>query len=419
MKRPASAAVFTALLIALSLPALAQESPTPLLPPQPVPPLSDKQRDAVRQLIQQEAEAAQQSQAMNQELNDRIRSEIKSTFGWTLTLVNLLLTVLIAVFVAAAIGAWLMRRHLLAAFVTGRALQAESHAGAEQLPPQGVMELQDQVAALKQELETQRSTLLAQMQSVFVAAQQEKEQIFRDLSKLSAAHADDEAIAPEVQQRLQALTQQLEQLQTTYPQLYLTADDYVRQGDALCLERRVEEALMTYETAIDRQPEHTAAWLGKAKALRILQRYEEALAADARAIDISPDQAPTWYSKAVDLIELQRYSEALKALNKSITIDPVQGDAWRERGYVLTKLDRYAEAWTSLEKSTKLQPELGKTYYRIAYYHAARGQVDQCLTALQQALQLQPQLRSRLQADSDFATLQEDDRLTALINAKV
>jgi tetratricopeptide (TPR) repeat protein len=385
--------------------------PSPLLPPQPVPPLSDKQKAAVQQLIQQGIEA-------DQGLDDRIEEKVRDTFGWTITLINFLITVLIAFPIVLTIAAWALRRSIIAELLneTKKQFREETEQNVkQQLEQQIAAELQEQVEAFRQELENQKTSLTNQLQVEFVTTQQEKEQILNELSKIASAVLPEEPIAPEVQKRIRDLTEQLERLKAANPQLYLNVEDHIRLGDALTLEQRYDDALVSYEQALVVQPDRPTAWLGKSRVLQQLERYEEAGVASDRAIRIAPTQFLAWYSKAQVLLQLQRYPEALKTFNKAIRLNPEQGEVWRWRGYVLTKLGRYTEATVCFEKATKLQSNLGGTHYGLAYYFMAQGQVDQALIQLRRAIDLQPQFRRTLQTDPDFDLLREDDRFKELI----
>jgi tetratricopeptide (TPR) repeat protein len=408
--------VLSILLLALTTPKLvAQETPVPLLPPDPVPPLSDKQREAVQQLIQQALADTEENQA----LDDRIRAEVKETFGWTITLINLLIAILIAIPIAMAIVAWTLRRSILLQIVneTKKQLREETeHEVKQQLQQQVVVELQAKIAAFKQELETQKTEFIKQVQTLFVATQQEKDQIFQELAKITSTDIQEEFIDSEVQRRIQELTNQLERLRSENPQLYLTADDYIHQGDAFLIEQRTEDALVAYEKAIALQPTLVSAWIGKEKALRRLKRYDEALVASEQALKLAPEDSSAWFELATVLMEMQRYSEALKAFNKSIKLAPEKGSTWKYRSYVLTKLGRYPDALTSFEKAQQLSPTSGGVYYNKAYLLMSQEQIDQAIEHLQRSIDLHPKFRDILRTDPDFDLLRNDDRFNQLIN---
>ena len=55
--------------------------------------------------------------------------------------------------------------------------------------------------------------------------------------------------------------------------------------------KRYEEALETFQKAIEIEPKNVEAWIGKGKSLNNLKRYEEALETFQEAIEIEPKNA--------------------------------------------------------------------------------------------------------------------------------
>ncbi len=66
------------------------------------------------------------------------------------------------------------------------------------------------------------------------------------------------------------------------------SDAYARQGDALAVAGKYDEAIVLYDRAIEVYPESCEAWTRKATALRMVGRQREALECLERAIDIYP-----------------------------------------------------------------------------------------------------------------------------------
>jgi len=92
----------------------------------------------------------------------------------------------------------------------------------EQLKVQVTEELQKQVEEFKQDLESLKSDFVSQLQDLFLVAQTEKEEIFQELSKITPSIIQEEFVAPEIHQKIQELTRQLEFLTSVNPHLALT-----------------------------------------------------------------------------------------------------------------------------------------------------------------------------------------------------
>jgi len=288
--------------------AIAQSAPSAPASPSTPPTLSNQQREEVKTLIKEEIEEGNK-------IGDRVRSEVTNTFGWTISLINLLI------------------------------------------------DFRQELAVFKQEIEKVKLDFGSQLNNLFIAAQTEKDKIFQEISRITPSVIQEEFVAPEIQKRIHELTQRLESLKLANPQLYLTADDYTTQGYALWCEERYEEALASYEKALQMNPELVNAWSGKGKTLDRLKRYEEALDLYDKVIQLNP------------------------------------------------------EAWSCFEKVLKIQPDSSSLYYNQAFYYIAQGQIELVLENLKRAIQLQPKImRDKAQTHSDFDAIREDERFKKLID---
>jgi tetratricopeptide (TPR) repeat protein len=409
--------VMIALLLSINR-AIAQE--TRLLPPVPVgasplpspepPPLTAEQRTLIEKSVQTEL-------SESRAVGDRIEEKVNRTFGWTISLLNLLITVLIAIPILSGLAAFYLRRSVLDRMLYE--IRQEMESVKEQIKAEAARDLKNQLEAFKKDLKRSKATFTTQLQTLSSSAQAEKERIFQELARITPSMIQEEFVAPEIQKQIQILSKQLELLKYVNPQLMLTAEEYLNQGQALTFDRQYSEALEAFEKAIELQPELAEAWFGKAKALRRAERYDEAFLAIEQAMHLTAEDVSQhyrcWHEKADVLRNLERYEEALVAYEKAIALNPNSGDTWKRHGYTLTKLGRYSEALFSLEKGKELHPTLGGSYYTFAYYHAVQGQVDLALEHLKQAIALHPRFKDDLTTDSDFEILWQDDRLKQLL----
>jgi tetratricopeptide (TPR) repeat protein len=412
------AITFVALLLGTDI-AIAQTDPLPPVPAEPEtspiptsqPPLLEQQRNEVRRIAQEEIRNSR-------EIGDRIESEVKDTFGWTISLINFLTTVLIAIPIVTGGIAWALRRGVAAQLLieTKKQFQEETEREVrEQLRIQVTADLQKQVEEFKQELEKLKTDFIYQLQNLSSDAQNEKERIFRELSRITPSIIKQEFVAPEIQQRIEELTKQLESLHLSGFQPFLTASDYLKQGDALYFEYRYEESIESYKKALEIDPEMVEAWLGISKPLRKLKRYEEAIAANDRAIQIQPSNPWGWFGKGYALTDLQKHEEAISAYEKAIQIKPDKHYFWRNKGYALTKLARYEEAIFSLEKSLNISPNSSGTFYWKAYYYVVQNQPELAIENLEKAIKLNANYQEIIRTDPDFDLIREDEHFKQLI----
>lgn len=396
-------------------PSIAQEEAPPeqILPPQPVPPLSEPQEDAVRAIIQEEV---QNSQA----ISDRVQGSVNQTFGWTITLINFLTAVLIAFPIGVAVIFWMLQQSITAKMENKIRDEIEREVQ-KKLQDQITAELQARIEQFKQELIQQKT----QLQVEFSAVQHEKDRVILAISqmieesdRLLEGLPKEGVIPPEMRTKMRDLTHQLEFLKEINPSLDLTAEDYVSQGDAFYYEQRYDKAIESYNQALNLQPDFAKAWVQKAKALRRSNQFEAALEANDRALQIDPTFRSAWFGRMSTLLNLKRYEEALVAVDRMIEMNPLE-EAWKWRGYILTKLGCYEEALSSLNKAIELHPHMGGAYYCKAYFHLTQEQFDQVFDYLKTAIELHPKLKETLKQDSDFDSIRNDEYFKPLFEVPV
>lgn len=377
----------------------------------------------------------------SREIDERIQIEVDRAFGHTTSILNVLLVVLTLMPLLAILGGWLLRRSVISEILSEitksreeikheltrqidlskqeiERVKVEAKVQLESMVGEArtvLKALQEEIEIAQQELESLRDETRTQFQGIFSDVQQEKNRIFLELAKVTPSVIQAEFVTPETQQKIQELTKQLESLESENYELSLTADDYVKQGDALYFEGRFEDAIESYDKAIEIDSNLFAAWVGKGKVLRTLQRYEEALIANNRSIDIQPDNPWGWFGKGFTLKDLKRYEEALLAYERVIGIRPNHHHSWRHRGYILTKLGRRQEAFNSFNQALQIQANSSGTHYNLAYYYLTQGDFELALANLQRALNFNPKYKKIVRDDKDFQVVWENERFRQLI----
>lgn len=133
-------------------------------------------------------------------------------------------------------------------------------------------------------------------------------------------------------------------------------------GDLLADLGRHEEALASYNRAVEIAPSSRRAWMDKAKGLSELHRFEDANAAYERAAELSgPDPMPTteanlFNSWGVSLRLQGRLAEALERTDRALEISPDDALAWANRARVLIELGQYDDAVASCDRALSLAP---------------------------------------------------------------
>lgn len=157
-------------------------------------------------------------------------------------------------------------------------------------------------------------------------------------------------------------------------------------------------------------------WYNQGNKLRKLQRYEDAIASYERAIEIKSDYYEAWYYRSYLLYQLQRYEEAITSYDKVIQLNPEDADTWYYRGIALEKLQRYEDAIASYDKAIQIQSDFPYAWYNKACCYALQGKVSLAIETLQQAINLDPdRFKEQAKTDSSFDTIQKNQLFKNLI----
>ena len=159
-------------------------------------------------------------------IRSQIQEEVDRAFNHTTTLLNVLLAVLTCLPVLAAVSIWFIRRSVLNQIIAETKRQLQEEVG-KQLEAEVADELKQQAEAFQKKLEaleTEFHAQLAQLKTLFSDAQKQKDQIIQELAQLTPSLSRESA-NPDVQAKIQVLTEQLERLKSGNAALSFTAND--------------------------------------------------------------------------------------------------------------------------------------------------------------------------------------------------
>jgi tetratricopeptide (TPR) repeat protein len=197
------------------------------------------------------------------------------------------------------------------------------------------------------------------------------------------------------------------------------AVDWSIQGYCLGCLKRYEEAITSYDKALEIKPDYHEAWNNRGIALRKLGRYEEAIASYDKALEIKPDDHQAWYNRGYALDELGRYEEAIASYDKALEIKPDFHQAWYNRGYALRKLGRSEEAIASYDKALEIKPDDHQAWDNRGYALIYLGRYEEALASCEKAIELDSQYSYSLfnQAIALTALNRWDEGITTLEEA--
>lgn len=179
-----------------------------------------------------------------------------------------------------------------------------------------------------------------------------------------------------------------------------------------------QEALESYEKAIELKPDDYRAWNNKGSVLQDLERYEEALESCDKALTITKDAVTVWNSRGLCLSFLQRYDEAIDNLKRASELEQDEPLFLANQGIVLARAGRYEEAFALCEEALKLK-ENEAGHYAKACSYALQGHDDLAIESLKQAIEYEPhRCRSEAKRNPDFDRLRDNEKFQALMKSR-
>lgn len=122
------------------------------------------------------------------------------------------------------------------------------------------------------------------------------------------------------------------------------------------LSDRFEEALATWDEAINLDPGQAEAHAYRGDTLGRLGRHRDALDAHSRAVELEPNN-PTYHGRrGIDLASLGDSDEALAAFTRAAELAPGDPDHHFYRSVMLRRLGREEEALSAIERALELDP---------------------------------------------------------------
>ncbi len=141
------------------------------------------------------------------------------------------------------------------------------------------------------------------------------------------------------------------------------SNKWFKQGNDLVEAEKYEEAIESFDKAIEENPELTNAWNNKGVALVRLGRFENAITCFGEAIKIDQQYIIAWYNKGVTYVNLGKYEDAISSYDKIIEIKPRHSQAWYNKGVALVNLGRYEKAIQWFDDAIKLNQRDAKVWH--------------------------------------------------------
>ena len=153
---------------------------------------------------------------------------------------------------------------------------------------------------------------------------------------------------------------------------------------------RFEEARETYNRIIELVPEDADAHNNLGVVLQNLNQHSLAVTHLQKAVDLQSGNASAFFNYANSLKELGENDKALLNYDQSLRINPSFSKSYNNRGSLLESMSRYEDAQRSYTSAIKLDPEYVSAYSNRGGVEKKLGNYVQAASDLGKALELDP-----------------------------
>ena len=157
--------------------------------------------------------------------------------------------------------------------------------------------------------------------------------------------------------------------------------------------REIQSYLERAEGHIRRAPDVAKYHFNKAVALQYLGRNEDALVSFDEAVQLDETFKEAWHDRALALYHLGRLEQALTSVQKAVDLDPGYSSAHATLGNVLLNLGRPGDAIAPLREAVRLEPGgylAGINLYNLGRVYQNLKQFDKAVEAYREATQVTP-----------------------------
>ncbi|MEK8016509.1 MAG: toll/interleukin-1 receptor domain-containing protein [Candidatus Parabeggiatoa sp.] len=165
---------------------------------------------------------------------------------------------------------------------------------------------------------------------------------------------------------------------------------WYNRGNALRKLGRHEDAIASYDKALRFKPDYHEAWNNRGNALAKLGRYEDAIVSYDKALQFKADKHEAWNNRALALADLGRYEDAIASYDKALQLKPDDHEAWYNRGFALADLGRYEDAIASYDKALQFKPDFHDAWYNRGSVLYKLGRYEDAIASYDKALQYKP-----------------------------
>jgi len=161
-------------------------------------------------------------------------------------------------------------------------------------------------------------------------------------------------------------------------------------GYALLKDKRYNEAVERFETAIKLNSKDTSAYDGISRVYAAMGKLDEAIKIAEEGTQIDANDEFLFATLGELYQQTGRYDEAINAYRQAVKIRYDYIEALYNLGFLYNITQQYDEAIVVLERAVKIQPSFSEAYNNLGAAYLNKGRTEEAIKAFKAAIRFNP-----------------------------
>ncbi len=166
--------------------------------------------------------------------------------------------------------------------------------------------------------------------------------------------------------------------------------DKFSQAVSMGRQKKFDEAIKLYDSALGIDPTHTESLFNKGVILQILGRIDNALECYDTVIQINPNDSEVWGNRGIALRSIGQVDEAIDSYDQGLQINPGDSSLWSNRGIALRSVGRIKEAIESYDNALEINPRDAGVWSNKGVVLGSMGLMKEAIECYDKALSIDP-----------------------------
>ena len=194
----------------------------------------------------------------------------------------------------------------------------------------------------------------------------------------------------------------------------MTAWDYNRRGIRSYDLGEYENAILSYEKAINLKPDYAIAYYNRGCVNTKLGESERAIADYSKAIELKPDLAEAYNNRGYTYKKIGESEKAIADYSKAIELKPDLAEVYNNRGNAYDRLGESEKAIADYSKAIELKPDYAEAYYNRGVTYRKLGESEEAIADYSKAIELNPKDKEAYEARAKvYYSLGEEEKAAA------